>query len=433
MPTFEIVCLANSRKWHGRCVAGLRTDGAGWLRPIGPGEYGVLHSYHYTLADNTQARVLDVLRIACSRSASTPHHPEDWLAVPAPWQLVSRPAPAGQIAWLRGLLTDDPFLQHNSRDRIAYDALLTRPITSSLALVAPENLHWEVRAGRDDGQKENEQQENEQTKNSYGNGYKKVDHKKAEQKIRVCFTLGGRDYNLALTYRLLEARLQHLPVGFYPRHKARVKAEDEIWLTLSLSEPFTPMEGGAPYCYKLVAAVITVPVPGKVSGVGTRRRGTRQTASNKIHRGIEKSDGVRIMSAVAKLAPDAYPDPFAHFHMLEGITVQGLTARKAEVPAEPKTVPTIESQIASDAALQIDSNIEPNLESLPEVKREVSAWKKRIDLMRLTVPRAFMSWTKAEDVVLKQLMVEGAEVSAIAARMERHEGAVRKRIEKFEG
>ncbi len=33
MPQFGIICLANSRKNGGHCVAGLRMDGGGWLRP----------------------------------------------------------------------------------------------------------------------------------------------------------------------------------------------------------------------------------------------------------------------------------------------------------------------------------------------------------------------------------------------------------------
>jgi hypothetical protein len=49
MPTVEIICLANSRKHSGRCVAGLRTDGQGWIRPVGPSDNGTLFPWHYTL------------------------------------------------------------------------------------------------------------------------------------------------------------------------------------------------------------------------------------------------------------------------------------------------------------------------------------------------------------------------------------------------
>jgi hypothetical protein len=36
MPTFEMICLAKSSKRGGICIAGLKTDGSGWLRPVSP-------------------------------------------------------------------------------------------------------------------------------------------------------------------------------------------------------------------------------------------------------------------------------------------------------------------------------------------------------------------------------------------------------------
>jgi len=34
MPSVDLICLANSHKWNFRCVAGLRVDGGGWVRPV---------------------------------------------------------------------------------------------------------------------------------------------------------------------------------------------------------------------------------------------------------------------------------------------------------------------------------------------------------------------------------------------------------------
>jgi hypothetical protein len=42
LPTVEIVCLANSRKAGGRCIAGVRTDTGAWVRPVSSGREGTL-------------------------------------------------------------------------------------------------------------------------------------------------------------------------------------------------------------------------------------------------------------------------------------------------------------------------------------------------------------------------------------------------------
>jgi hypothetical protein len=34
MAQVDLICLANSRKLGGRCVAGLRLDGSGWVRRV---------------------------------------------------------------------------------------------------------------------------------------------------------------------------------------------------------------------------------------------------------------------------------------------------------------------------------------------------------------------------------------------------------------
>lgn len=54
MAALDIICLANSRKHGGRCVAGLRTDGGGWLRPVGTLLDGTLYPPDYTMDDLTE-------------------------------------------------------------------------------------------------------------------------------------------------------------------------------------------------------------------------------------------------------------------------------------------------------------------------------------------------------------------------------------------
>ncbi len=56
----DIICLANSRKLTGRCVAGLRTDGMGWVRPVSALPDGTLSMKDYTLDHGNEVELLDI-------------------------------------------------------------------------------------------------------------------------------------------------------------------------------------------------------------------------------------------------------------------------------------------------------------------------------------------------------------------------------------
>jgi hypothetical protein len=72
MPSFEIVCLANSRKHGGRCVAGLRANGV-WVRPVSNYQDGTLYNQHYTLDSGAPIAVLDVVRMDVGQSRPVAH------------------------------------------------------------------------------------------------------------------------------------------------------------------------------------------------------------------------------------------------------------------------------------------------------------------------------------------------------------------------
>jgi hypothetical protein len=221
MPTWEVICLANSWKHGGRCVAGLRLDGGGWVRPITRDPNGVLHLWHYTLATGGEAALLDVLQMRLTQLRPDPHHPENWLMDYGLWNLVARPLPppAREILWES--LTPGPELLGDCDDRVAYASLEKRPASASLALVKPAGLAWQVRESRLSGKRQ----------------------------TRALFCLGGIQYNLPLTDPIWLKSLADRPLGTYPEEGV------EILLTISLSEPFA-RDG---FCYKLVAAVVKLP------------------------------------------------------------------------------------------------------------------------------------------------------------------------------
>ena len=219
MPTLDVICLANSHKHGGRCVAGLRLDGGGWVRPVSTEPEGVLQVWHYTLAGGGEAALLDVLRMRLTLPRPDAHHPENCRMDYGLWGLVIRPLPREARELLWESLAPGPDLLGDREDKIAYTALVKCPAVVSLALIHPEGLSWEIR------------QKSPADK----------------RRTRAIFSLAGARYNLPVTDPVRLKVMASRPPGSYPEECA------ETLLTVSLGESFA-RDG---FCYKLVAAVIT--------------------------------------------------------------------------------------------------------------------------------------------------------------------------------
>jgi hypothetical protein len=61
----RIVCLANSRKSAGRCVAGKRMEDGSWLRPISARSTHELSELDQRYPNGESAQLLDVIEIPC--------------------------------------------------------------------------------------------------------------------------------------------------------------------------------------------------------------------------------------------------------------------------------------------------------------------------------------------------------------------------------
>ncbi len=155
------------------------------------------------------------------------------------------------------------------------------PSPTRLRWSAPENLQWLIAA-----------------------------NKEGERRTRVVFTLDGAEYNLPLTDPVWEQRLLHLKAGTHPYQAARLADNAEVWLTISLGEPFATVEGGIEHCYKLVAGVV-------VPSEALNAEQSKVTGSNA--RGVERKTGksrrrktdVSIPAYTSSPDLTAYPDPFA--------------------------------------------------------------------------------------------------------------------------
>ena len=223
MPMVDMLCLANSRKHSGRCVAGLRLDTQQWVRPVADTSDGTLFAGQYGLADGTEPRPLDVVRLELVRPRPAAYHPEDWVIARRSWQLRQRPASQNTLAMLTEYLEIGPDLLGNSRDRLTEDEA-NAGVEASLALTEPRNVTWEI------------------TRKPTG-----------RRQTRARFRLRGTRYSLAVSDPEWEARLEDLSGGVHPRRAAELPDSRQLLFTVSLTEPFEHK------CYKLIAAVIVMP------------------------------------------------------------------------------------------------------------------------------------------------------------------------------
>ncbi|WP_353932921.1 hypothetical protein WJM97_10180 [Okeanomitos corallinicola TIOX110] len=240
MLTFDIICLAKSTKHGGLCIAGIKTDGSGWLRPISNRRNGTLYAEHYTTRDGREPQLFDIIRIPLIRHQPECHHPENYLIhYSYKWQILGK----ASLEQVKNLLKPEikrsstkPNLLGNFDKQICYEDLQVTPLKSSLAMINPDNLEWEVR-------------------------YNKQNNKT----VRCLFSLCDNFYDLPITDPVWIEKMNYLEEGIFSCKDVIKKLNlenfeaDKFRLTISLSEPFQPYyPSQLEYCYKLVASVINV-------------------------------------------------------------------------------------------------------------------------------------------------------------------------------
>ena len=223
--TKRILCLANSRKLSGRCVAGVELINggpAGWIRPVSEREHQEVSEYERQYENGSDPCVLDIIDVPLVESRPGTYQQENWLLDPAfYWTRV------GTIGWdaLRDFADDAGPLWIN--DRSTYNGQndeLAEPdaheLTSSLTLIHVDALRLRSFAP---GQ-------------AFGN---------SKRRVQAAFSHAGVIYRLWVTDPVYERRYLAQPDG---EHRL-----GECYLTVSLGEPYNNA------CHKLVAAIIEPP------------------------------------------------------------------------------------------------------------------------------------------------------------------------------
>jgi len=214
-----IVCLANSYKHGGRCIAGVSVDDGAWIRLRGKAPDGALCACEYSLDDGTEPRLHDVIEVELHYALPSDSHPEDWQIAPTRWHLVERPASLARVQKITAAADKGTTILRGYRDRMSEDEVKAKPLQSSLALICPTEIHWWIREDR------------------------------GKRKYRALFQRHHVTYDFAVTDPPWLDQLNLLPAGIYP-HSTFANPTTETWLTISLSEAFHGWH------YKLVAGVI---------------------------------------------------------------------------------------------------------------------------------------------------------------------------------
>lgn len=221
----EFICLANSRKNTEHCVAGIRTDTGAWVRPVSSERGGALDSQQCATQEGP-AKLLQIIRAELDPQPE-PSQPENWLISERRWTLVkSLDAPAA-LEYLRPYITKGPELFGNTDDKVMYSP--TSVMDSSLALIEPVNLRWEIKWRPWNGRPQRPQKQ-------------------------ALFEIAGQEYNLVVTDPELENELHGLSVGTYLAEADGYPASANRYLTISLAGAFD--DGSGEHCYKLVAGLI---------------------------------------------------------------------------------------------------------------------------------------------------------------------------------
>jgi hypothetical protein len=228
MPLIKrILCLANSRKLSGRCVAGRLVRGSGpgpWIRPVSDRPSEEVSAVERQYQDGTDPQVLDIVDVPLSRHRPHACQSENWLLDPRySWSRV------GQIGWAelqryvenpKSLWMNGRSTYHGSNDEILQSDADELPNSLYLVRVSRMNLRVFVPGA------------------GFGN---------SKRRVQAEFRYNGDQYALRVTDPLIEREYGGRPYGRYQL--------GECCLCVSLGEEFRKQDGQC--CrYKLVASVI---------------------------------------------------------------------------------------------------------------------------------------------------------------------------------
>jgi|SRR5208337_1626050 len=220
----RMVCLANSYKTGGTCIAGkevLEYGYGGWIRPVSARTTAEVWSSESRYEDHSNPKLLDIVDVPLLSPAPQHHQTENhvidttrrWVKVgELPWDVLEQLSDRPATLWINSDRTSTGAFNCISQAEAA-------TLHNSLVLIRPENFIVKVGSSTWDGR----------TKTTY----------------RGNFRYNGAYHGLSLTDPVARSAFAGKNEGDYPLN--------DVYLCVSLTEVFA--EDGR--CHKLVAAIIT--------------------------------------------------------------------------------------------------------------------------------------------------------------------------------
>jgi len=211
--TIRMICLANSRKIGGRCVAGIDVNTGEWVRPVRDNG-GALTFRDIKYKDGSIPGVLDIVDVPVLERQPLYYQPENWVIDSEYyWDKIGQ-LPVNQLF---RYCENSPYIFGNGRDRLSEDEAMSMQDPRSLILIEAKDVCFEKRwpvVGQ-------------------------------YPQLRAIFEYNRIFYDLVVTDVSLENKFKGraVDIGEYPK-------KGNFLLTISLGELFKG------YHYKLVASVI---------------------------------------------------------------------------------------------------------------------------------------------------------------------------------
>ena len=212
-----MVCLANSRKWSGRCIAGKIMTSKKWIRPISSRVSEEISEEERRYENGKMPRLLDIIRIPVISHQATMHQTENYIIDNEYyWEKIET-----LLDGLKTMLdtptdlwgTTTPNSYNGKHDRVPEN----NEYRNSLYLIKPTSLNIIVRKEFN-----------------------------AKRKVRAEFSYKNIIYNFTITDPIIER--QYLAKA---DNTFNLPIENR-YLCVSLGLPFNS------YCYKLVASIIEI-------------------------------------------------------------------------------------------------------------------------------------------------------------------------------
>jgi hypothetical protein len=223
--SLKMICLANSRKISGRCIAGKDADSLAWIRPVSNRTAEEISEQERQFKDGKMPAVLDILRIAVIGEKPNFFQSENVLINPQYYwskagtfskkdllKIIDKPV----SLWENGYSS---YYGHN--DRVPINNLAGKG--GSLYLINPSTLEIHVQVeGVEFG----------------GPG---------KRRVRAKFVHHKKSYTIAVTDPLIEKQYFAKKDGVYKIENV----EDRIFMCVSMGLPYEDN-----FCYKFVASII---------------------------------------------------------------------------------------------------------------------------------------------------------------------------------